>query len=265
MKAISENINSKDKSGGRITIIDFVRGLAIIVMVIYHLLFTMGDVFGFTLFDKLYEFFKDSFLVDLFASIFVIICGVSSSFTRGNPKRSLKTFIVASSITIVTCFIMPLFGYKNLDIYFGILHFLSFAMLISPVLIFAAKKIKGIIAVPLCLIFYYITDHISYSHIILFSNPINIHETPVLKYLLYPLGTISTGLRSVDYYPILPWIFIFIIGIYAGIKIKNTKLPDRLYQPIFKPFEWCGRRTLYIYIAHQPIIFLIGLLIDKIF
>ena len=75
-------------------------------------------------------------------------------------------------------------------------------------------------------------------------------------------GFVSSGFYSADYFPILPWIFVFLLGTWLGGKIREGKLPERFYTARFPFFPKVGRHALLIYILHQPILaglcFLIG-------
>lgn len=249
----------------RIALLDLIRGIAIILMVIYHMLFTFGYVLDFNLFKIIFDFFEKTFLVSLFAGLFIMISGISSSFSKSNVKRGLKTMGAALLVSFVTAIILPLMGYEKLEIYFGILHFLAVAMLLSPLLMKLADKIPAYIGIPAAIILFLLTRNISQGYIGLtaqlsFTLPDVLRNSP----FLFPLGIVEKGLSSSDYFPVFPWIFIFYVGIYLGKKIERSTLPERFYKTINAPIEWVGRHTLIIYMAHQPVIFLYGLIIEKI-
>lgn len=78
------------------------------------------------------------------------------------------------------------------------------------------------------------------------------------------LGLKQTGRLMVDYYPVLPWFGVALIGIYAGHMlyaggIPRFTLPDKSGTPLIWGLSFLGRHSLVIYLVHQPI--LIGLLI----
>jgi len=85
--------------------IDFLRGLAIILMVGYHLLYDLGD---FVRLRKFLGFSTDlsspAWLVaqNFFAGLFVVLSGISSTFSRNNLRRFVKFGVVALLITAVT-------------------------------------------------------------------------------------------------------------------------------------------------------------------
>lgn len=264
-----ENILKKSKAKPkveRICIIDFTRGLAIIVMVLFHMFFTFSEVFGFPFSKTLYLFFDSNPIVEILAGLFILISGISSSLTSSNIRRGIRTLSVALGITLVTSLIMPVFGYEGLSIYFGVLHLLGLAMIISPLFLWFTQKVPRQIGLPLCLLLLLLTRNIGSGYIGLNENLLSISLTDTIMNtsFLFPFGIRESGFYSADYYPIFPWIFLFICGVYVGRQIKKTELPPVLYKPINRPIEWLGQRTLSIYVLHQPIIFLLGLLIEKL-
>ncbi|MDR1629700.1 MAG: DUF1624 domain-containing protein [Oscillospiraceae bacterium] len=259
--------NSIAAKKSRIAPLDFIRGAAITVMVIFHLFFTFGEVFGFSSFLWLYEFIASTAIVDVFAGLFIIISGISSSLTKSNLRRGFKTLGIAVAITLVTVYLMPLLGYDNLGISFGILHLLSLAMLLSPLLLKLADQVPPQVAVPLCTLLFALTRNIREGYIGITKEcanviiPQSVREIP----FLFPFGITNDSFFSADHYPLLPWIFLFIIGIYLGKHLRYAILPEKFYKTICKPVEAIGRHTLYIYVAHQPVIFFLGLVIEKLF
>jgi uncharacterized membrane protein len=72
--------------------------------------------------------------------------------------------------------------------------------------------------------------------------------------LLAPLGLLGKGFSSADYFPIIPWLGPFLIGV--GLS-KTVYREPRSIMPFMvpnNPISAAGRHSLLIYIAHQPII-----------
>ncbi|MDD4495729.1 MAG: heparan-alpha-glucosaminide N-acetyltransferase domain-containing protein, partial [Eubacteriales bacterium] len=67
-------------------------------------------------------------------------------------------------------------------------------------------------------------------------------------------GYTAPGFTSADYYPVFPWIGIFMFGIAAGkvlYKAKTSLLRTDLKDNFI---NFAGRNTLIVYVLHQPII-----------
>lgn len=81
---------------------------------------------------------------------------------------------------------------------------------------------------------------------------------------LLPLGVAPQGMRMVDYYPLLPWFGVMLLGIAAGkvayaSGVRRFSLPDLSTSATVGALSLVGRHSLLIYLAHQPI--LIGALL----
>jgi uncharacterized membrane protein len=140
-----------------------------------------------------------------FAGVFILISGVSSRFSRSNVKRGLKVILAALVITVVTWRL-------DMIVVFGILHFLGIAMVFYGLTYKLWDKIKG----PAAPIMYLLLTVI--TRIIL--NALN----PVKIPWLWALGLYTPEFYSGDYFPIFPWIFVFLLGTWLGKVIKDGRL-----------------------------------------
>ncbi len=223
----------------RIWEIDFLRGLAIVLMVGYHLLYDLGDFVGL---EKFLGFTTDlttpawQVAQHFFAGLFVILSGVSSNFSHNNYRRSLKYLAVAMVITVATYFFDP-----ESAILFGIIHCLGVSALVYG--LFFTKSgamtclVTGIIIAGLSLL-------LPQAHRILHID----------SNWLLPLGLHRPDFASFDYFPLIPWLGIFLVGAGLGrlTYASRKSLFSRELRPTF--FNWCGRHSLWIYLLHQPVI-----------
>ena len=72
------------------------------------------------------------------------------------------------------------------------------------------------------------------------------------KYLAF-LGFPSSDFVSADYFPILPWIFLFMAGFYLWNFIAQKNLA-KYFEFKIPLFDKIGKYSLWIYLAHQPVI-----------
>ena len=223
----------------RIEIIDALRGLAVVLMVIHHLLYNIWQFLGgpswlFTnpVFDVLHY---------VFAGLFIFLSGVSSRFSRGNIRRGLIAIALAACISVVM-YLM------DMPIWFGVLHLLGFSMLFFGITGKAWDKIPRK-AAPVVFVALIVAGALAREYI-------NVSvDNPIARACISVLGWPQAGFRSFDYFPILPWIFVFLMGTWAGLYIVDRKLPDRFYEMKFPLFPAIGRKALLIYILHQPILY----------
>ena len=227
----------------RIELIDAARGLAVILMVIHHLLYDLVAflnapewLFSNPVFNLLHYFF---------AGLFIFLSGISSNFSRSNVKRGIKVVALALGISVVTYFI-------DAPIRFGVLHLLGFSMVFygltrrlwdgiprkAAPFIYLALLVGSALAVRFIVI--------DFEHIWMF-------------------GWTVAGFVSYDYFPIFPWLFVFLAGTWAGHYVLEEKLPRRFYEQKVPVLPAVGRKALIIYILHQPVMYGSVMLILKLF
>ncbi len=239
----------------RVGLLDEVRGFAILCMVVYHFMYTLHSYFGF----DVPIFFTSWFDVirDIFAGTFIFVSGVASQYSRNNMKRGILCFFIGMVITFVTAIAVP-----NLIVVFGILHFLGISMMIFGVWQGIFDKIPPFIGVIACVLLYILTMRV-YAGVIGFPGLLEL-DLPSVLYktdAFFPLGMHSSSFFSSDYFPIFPWIFVFLGGAFFGVYVKENAMPRFFYNTRFKFLATVGRYTLWIYVLHQPVIFLILTLI----
>ena len=233
----------------RVVLLDEIRGFCICCMVFYHAFYLFGSQLMWTPGTKLYLFFEPVHLV--FASVFIIISGICTQFSRSVLRRGCILLALALAISWITIVLLPKLGYSSFQDRFGILHFLSVSMLIAGALQKPVQRISPIrgagICIALYLLFWYITA-----------------KTHVRSPYLFPLGVPCESFYSADYFPLLPHVFLFGIGVFMGRTILQSPMPDWIYQPHIAFFSWIGRHTLPVYLLHVPIILLCIYLIERI-
>ena len=217
----------------RIEIIDAARGLSIILMVVYHFFYDLVAFCSFPI-HVLYNPLVNSLEV-FFASLFILMSGASTQFSRNNLKRAAKILLAALIVTVVTRYFDPA-AYVR----FGILHFLGVSALLYALLRGPADRLVSKIHPALYLILFFIVKYV-------FSRP---YPVPYL----WPLGIYTDSFVSTDYFPVFPWIFIYFLGIWFGKAVVAKKLPAWFYELKSPFFASAGRKTLLIYLLHQPIL-----------
>jgi len=232
--------------------IDSLRGIAIIMMVTFHLIFDLY-FFGIYNFDVHSGFLW--WFARLTASIFIFLVGVSLSLSysrtilKGNYgaqrslffkylRRGLRIFGYGLIITAATWIFIG-----NGFIIFGILHLIGIAIILEyPFL--KRKYINLILGV------------------IFIAAGVYLMSFTFDFYGLLWLGFTPNNFYTLDYFPLLPWLGVVSLGIFFGNTIyenytRHFKLPDfSKYLPV-KVLGFLGRHSLLIYLIHQPIILFI--------
>ena len=233
---------------GRVWQIDALRGVAMILMTVFHALVDIRDFFGFA--DVRYYEPPLLYIGRSSAILFMFVSGVSCCFSKNNIKRGLKTILCGMIITVATFIIV-----RDLYVRFGILHFLGAAMIIIGLFerIITREKARQAIM--------WIASPVSLIIGRVFSQ-----MRTTLPFLLI-FGITTASFVSYDYYPIFPWIGIVFAGYAAGkIVAKNRKkLASMRKPPLIPAICSLGKVSLIYYLLHQPALFAVFFVIDKLF
>jgi len=237
---------AKDGYSGRFIELDVLRGCAIIFMVVLHLFWDL-DYFGILPLNQ--QFYSLNILVPIMFFLLVGTCqAVSNQKYKDQPKkmyfktiqRGLWILNLGMLFTLLTTIAFP-----NRPILFGVLHCIGFSVLLSA--LFLRYKTTNLIAGTLIIIlgviianFYMVVSPNMLQLALGFHQPDIAHHT-------------------IDYFPILPWLGVSLIGIALGniLYKHNTRrfpVPDLTKYAPTKAFSWLGRHSLSIYLLHQPII-----------
>lgn len=237
----------------RILILDELRGFAIICMVFHHLFYNIGFVlgydFGFEIFNALCVF------QPFFWAAFIITSGICSRLSRNTVKRGLIVFGGGIAVTVVTAVIMPLMGITGAEIYFGILSCLGSCMIITGLLMPLLDKINPKIGLAVCAFLFFVTYDISKKSLLF--GAVHLPDILYQSDWLCPLGFYSKSFVSADYFPLLPWLFMFLFGAFIGKYAANGDFPEAAYKSRSKFLQKAGKHSFWIYLAHQPAMYAI--------
>lgn len=223
----------------RIDIIDALRGLAVLLMVAHHFLYDMVVFLGAP------AWLFSNPILDLlhyvFAGLFIFLSGLSSQLSRSNVKRGVKVLLIAFAITIVT-------GLMDMTIRFGVLHLLGFCMVFYGLTRKIWDDIPEKIMPLLCVL-------------LLIGSALAVNCISIGTTHLWMFGWRYAGFQSTDYFPIFPWLFVFLLGTWFGKFVVERRLPVWFYEKRIPVFPAVGKKALLIYILHQPVLYGITLAI----
>jgi len=217
--------------------LDLVRGLMILLMAARHLLYDLVYLYSWP------EWIENNIFIRIAspfgAGLFIAMSGATAMISRSNVKRGLRILLAAAAVTGVTYLFEP-----ETVIVFGILHFLSVSSLLyallKPLLDRIPPQIKPAV----------------YSAGLVLSLLLRSVLTGGAWWLL-PLGFPPENFCTLDYFPLLPWFFVYLLGTWFGEPVFERKLPEWFYTARAPFLETCGRWSLWIYLLHQPVILLI--------
>lgn len=249
------------KEKNRYNLIDCIRGLTICSMIIYHLVWDLNFIFAqiepsvYKLYAKYIYIWQQSICWS-----FIFLSGFCWSMGRYHFKRGAIVFSCGLAITLITAIFMP----KNI-VLFGILTFLGFAMLIMIPLQQILSKIPNIMGFWLSFSAFILVRNINKGFFGFAS--LNLYPLPEIWYANYftaAIGLPSPRFYSADYFAIFPWIFLFITGYFAYQICKQKHWLRYLKNYKLAPFNLCGKHSLSLYLAHQPLLYTSLFVIDDV-
>ncbi len=238
------------KGKKRIHTLDELRGLAVFCMIFYHAFYSIGVFFQFEIGITLIHFFSPA--EPYFAGLFILISGISSNLTHSNLERGCKLMFIAYAVTIVTFFVVG----PAETIRFGILHMLSVAMIAYGLLTKVNALIPMWAGIAVNIILFIVTFTITQGYIgIPFLFRAVLPAEWYSSGIFYMFGMPSASFVSSDYFPIIPWLFLFFAGGFFGRLAAQKKFPEFTYKKHIPFLAFFGRHALLIYLVHQPVIF----------
>ncbi len=240
-----------EQKGTRIGWIDELRGLAVWAMILYHIAFNLVYFLEVPLpwLKVVMESRGLHILHVLFVAIFLGLSGICSHFTRHPWHRVGKVAIGAAAVTVVTWIL-----FLEEAIWFGVLHCLAVCMALEIIFGRHLKKIPPKWGTAVSLILFALTYRLPNGYILGLELPKELYAGG----LLTMVGLPDMFYNSLDYVPLLPHIFLFVTGVFLG----NMHLPHgRVHM---KALAFCGRHSLALYLLHQPVVFGLFFLLDRI-
>ena len=232
----------------RYGMIDAIRGAAVIHMLLYHLCYDIFCVFG--VWEDFYRCVPVVIWELSICTTFIVVSGVSLHFTRHGWRRGLIVSLCGVVITAATVLLTP-----DQAIWFGVLSFLGCAMLITYALRKALDRMAPSAGAAVFFMLFTLCYGIPYGFIGLFTFPlIQLPEVLYRFKWLSVIGFLSKDFHSADYFPILPWIFLFLFGYQLWRYLKQKQL-DRVFLCRIPVLDFFGRHSLIIYMVHQPILY----------
>jgi len=238
--------------------IDTLRGVAIVMMVTFHFVY---DLYAFGISNTLFEDRFWHYFQRTTASLFIGLVGVSLATSyartaaraaeRGEPTPKLGRKYLARGarllgwglvISTVTYFALGPDAY----IQFGILHFIGVSVILAYP--FLADKMLG---APWTVL--------TVGATLLILGP-GATASPVDFPWLLPLGFVPVGYQAVDYFPLIPWFGLVLVGVFLGRTLyagnrRRLPLADlSAFLPV-KGLQWLGQRSLPIYLLHQIVLY----------
>ncbi len=227
----------KEGNPNRLSKLDTLRGLTLISMILYHAMWDIVYIYNNDI--SWYKGMPGFVWQQSICCTFIVLSGFSWPLGRRPVKRGILVSVCGLIVTAATLYALP-----EEPVIFGILTFMGVAMLITYFI--DKMPVNRAALFMAALILFILTRHIS-------SGIFGVNHLTAFFGFPYP------GFISSDYFPLIPWYFLYLCGyslngILLGSGERSEKVRGLLASGICPPLEFIGRHTLFIYMLHQPVI-----------
>ena len=241
------------KKSVRYHLLDLIRGLSILSMTLYHAMWDIVNLFGVE--AAWYKGTLGHIWQQSICQTFIVLSGFCWSIGSHKLRRGAQVFISGLLVTAATAIFMP-----KAIVLFGILTFLGSAMLILIPLDRYLKLLPPSAGAAVCLLLFAIISYIDLPSIIIGPKALS-------AYIGFP----APDFFSTDYFPLIPWIFLYMTGYFlqrlimkenseSAFSSNDSLCIDRpqhhlMQKSLCRPLEFIGRCSLPIYLMHQIVIY----------
>ena len=220
----------------RLHFLDTLRGFTLLNMIAFHGLWNLVYLFGIR--ADWYTGTPGYLWQQWICWTFILLSGFCCSFSRNAIKRGMIVFDCGILVTVVTSVFMP-----EALILFGVLTCIGSCMLIM-----AYCKNFGLFV----LLRNVSSGSLGFEGWVICPLPEALYRNIFTAYLGFP----PRKFFSTDYFPLLPWFFLFVTGYFLFRLLEERDLTQRLFSRGQIPvLNWLGRHSLLIYLLHQPILY----------
>lgn len=236
--------------GKRLPFLDALRGFTLVNMIAFHGMWNLVHLFGVR--APWYTGTPGYLWQQAICWTFILLSGFCWNLGRNRAKRGLTVFGGGILVSAVTCIAMP-----DSRIIFGVLTCLGSCMLLLIPLEKWLRKVPGAVGLAvsfgLFLLLRNVPDgSLGFENRVIAPLPEMLYRNLFTAYLGFP----HRSFFSTDYFPLIPWFFLFVMGYFLFRLLDARGLNQRLFAKGQVPvLNWLGRNSLLIYLLHQPVLY----------
>lgn len=237
----------------RYHLLDTVRGLLLINMIAYHGLYDVVHIMGVPI-----GWYTGPIGYVWQQGIcwgFILLSGFCFRLSRHPLRHGLTVLGAGVLVTVVTAAAMP-----SERIIFGVLYLLGLSALIQCAVWALWSRLDlppfpAGLGLALSALMFLLTrevpaGYIGFERLRICPLPGTLYAWDFLAVLGFP----GPGFWSSDYFPVIPWVFLYLCGYFLWRLIgSRQRVMDKL-RPGIRPLAFLGRHSLLVYLLHQPVL-----------
>jgi len=253
---LSNDSNKKSTKKIRYEKLDGIRGIALLNMIAYHMVWDLVY-----LYQVDWAWYKSEGAYVWQQGIcwtFLFLSGFCWPLGSHAWKRGITVFLGGAIIMFVTLIVIP----QN-RVVFGVLTLAGSCMLLMNLLDRWLCRLPAGIGMIVSGFLFFLTRNVNEGYLgferwNFVRLPGGLYHNLLTTYFGFP----HKGFYSTDYFSLFPWIFLFLTGYFTFHFLSEKGKLHFLEKRVLSPVEWLGKHSFEIYMVHQPVIY--GVL-EKVF
>lgn len=229
----------------RLALLDSLRGFTLLHMIVYHALWDLTNLFGVSM-----PWFHSA-AVQLWQQAicwtFILVSGFCWPLGRRALQRGALVLAAGALVSGVSLLASP-----ETAIRFGVLTLIGSCTLLLIPLDRLLKRAPPLAGIGAAMALFLLTRHAAEG--LLGWRAVRLPEGLYQNGLTAYLGFPPPSFFSTDYFPLLPWLFLFLTGYFLYHALGEGAFKRALHRGI-APLGFLGRHSLVIYLLHQPILY----------
>lgn len=221
----------------RIAFFDSLRGLIIVSMVCFHASYDAAYLYGIDM-----PWFYDPVIQNVWRAsiswVFLFLAGWMTSLSRNNVKRA-GVYALAALVVFAATSIAGVDTAVN----FGILYCMAACTLLYALLRTHLDRVPASAGIAACAVLFILT----------YGIPLSRYPVAGLAWLGFPSPSFVSG----DYYPLVPFAFMYLAGAFAAREFARRHrdgYPTWMVEARVPLLARIGTMSLPIYLVHQPVL-----------
>lgn len=237
-------MSSSNSARPRIGFFDSLRGFTIVSMVCFHAAYDAAYLYGIDL-----PWFRDPVIQNIWRAsiswVFLFLAGWMTSLSRNNLKRGL---VYAAAALIV--YLATTVAGVDTAVSFGILYCMAACTLLFVFTAPLLQRVPPAVGIVCSALLFALT----------YGIPLSRYPITGLSWLGFPSPTFVSG----DYYPLIPFMFMYLVGAWSARffqKRHGDGYPSWMLRTNIPVLSRIGTLSLPIYLIHQPVLIAIFMLV----